>query len=106
MDADELLKEAQLLFVNGKDRESIESFSKAVDAGADPYICFLSRGVVHLKLKEVDEAINDFSKAIEANNKSARAYFYRGLAYMDKNEYEKAADDFSPAVERQQNYGR
>jgi tetratricopeptide (TPR) repeat protein len=105
MDADDLLKEAQLLLVNGKDRESIESFSKAVDAGADPYICFLSRGVVHLKLKEVDEAINDFSKAIEANNKSARSYFYRGLAYMDKNEYEKAADDFSHALERKTDYG-
>ena len=105
MNADDLLKEAQLLLVDGKHRESIESFSKAVDAGADPYICFLSRGVVHLKLKEVDEAINDFSKAIEANNKSARSYFYRGLAYMDKNEYEKAADDFSHALERKTDYG-
>ncbi len=105
MDSDDLLKEAQLFFVEGKDRESIESFSKAIDAGADPYICFLSRGVVHLKLKAVDEAINDFSKAIEANNKSARSYFYRGLAYMDKNEYEKAADDFSHALERKTDYG-
>ena len=105
MDPNDLLKEAQLLLVDGKDRESIEAFTKAIETGADPYICFLSCGVVHLKLKEVDEAINDFGKAIEANNKSARSYFYRGLAYMDKNEYEKAADDFSHALERKTDYG-
>jgi len=105
MDPNDLLKQAQLLLVDGKDRESIEAFTKAIEAGADPYICFLSRGVVHLKLKEVDEAINDFSKAVDANNKSARPYFYRGLAHMDKNEYEKAADDFSHALERKTDYG-
>lgn len=105
MDPNDLLKEAQLLLVDGKDRESIEAFTKAIETGADPYICFLSRGVVHLKLKEVDEAITDFGKAIEANNKSARSYFYRGLAYMDKSEYEKAADDFSHALERKTDYG-
>ena len=105
MNPDDLLKEAQLLLVDGKDRESIEVFSKAIEAGAAPYICHLSCGVAHLKLKEVDEAINDFSKAIDANNKSARAYFYRGLSYMDKNEYEKAADDFSQALERKTDYG-
>ena len=104
MNPDDLLKEAQLLLVDGKDRESIEVFSKAIEAGADPYICHLSLGVVHLKLKETDKAINDFSKAIDANNKSARAYFYRGLSYMDKNEYEKAAEDFSHALERKTDY--
>jgi tetratricopeptide (TPR) repeat protein len=104
MNPDDLLKEAQLLFVDGKDRESIEGFSKAIEAGADQYICYLSRGAAHLKLKEVDDAINDFSKAIDANNKSARAYFYRGLSYMDKNEYEKAAEDFSHALERKTDY--
>jgi tetratricopeptide (TPR) repeat protein len=104
MNPDDLLKEAQLLLVKGKDRESVEVFSKAIEAGADPYICHLSLGVIHLKLKETDKAITDFSKAIDANNKSARAYFYRGLSYMDKNEHEKAVEDFSHALERKTDY--
>jgi tetratricopeptide (TPR) repeat protein len=104
MNSHDLLKKAQLLLVDGKDRESIEAFRKAVEAGADPYICHLSSGAAHLKLKEADEAVNDFSKAIDANNKSARAYFYRGMAYMDKNEFEKAVDDFSHALERKTDY--
>jgi len=104
MNSQDLLKEAQLLFVDGKDKESIEAFRKAMEAGADPYICHLSSGAAHLKLKETGEAINDFGKAIEANNKSARAYFYRGMAYMDKNEFEKAVDDFTRALEQKTDY--
>ena len=104
MNEEELLKKAQLLFVEGKDRESIDAFTKAIEAGADPYIAHLSRGAAHLKLKELDEAIYDFGEAIKANSKSARAYYYRGLSYMDKNEYEKAAEDFSRALERKPGY--
>jgi tetratricopeptide (TPR) repeat protein len=104
MKKEDLLKEAQLLFVDGKDKESIEAFRKAMEAGADPYICHLSSGAAHLKLKELDEAVNDFSGAIEANNKSARAYFYRGMAYMDKNEFKKAVDDFTRALEQKTDY--
>lgn len=105
MDPKGLLKEAQLLFIDGKDKESIEAFTKAINAGADPYIAFLSRGAAHLKLKEGDEAIKDFDKAIDANSKSARVYFFRGMAHMLKNEYEKAVDDFTKALELKTDYG-
>jgi tetratricopeptide (TPR) repeat protein len=104
MDPHELLKEAQLLFVNGKDRESAEAFTKAIEAGADSYIAYLSRGVVHVKLKEVDAALNDFSKAISVNNQSARAYFFRGMAYMMKSEFENAVSDFTKALEFKTDY--
>lgn len=40
MDTSGLLKEAQLLFIEGKDEESIEAFTNAIIAGADPYIAF------------------------------------------------------------------
>ena len=52
MDTQELLREAQLLFVDGKNKESLEAFTKALEAGADPYIVYLSRGVVYVKMKE------------------------------------------------------
>ncbi len=104
MDPNQLLKEAQLLLVDGKDKESIEAFTKAIEAGADPYIAYLSRGATHLKLKEGNEAINDFNEAINVNNKSARAYFFRGLSYMLTNEFEKAAEDFSKALELKPGY--
>jgi len=105
MDTKELLGEAQLLFVDGKDKESIEAFTKALEAGADPYIAHLSRGVAYVKVEDVDHALSDFSKAISLNNQSARAYFFRGLTYMMKNEFESAVSDFTKALEYKQGYG-
>lgn len=105
MDSSGLLKEAQLLFIDGKDKESIEAFTKAINAGADPYMAFLSRGAAHLKLKQGDDAIKDFGMAIKANSKSARAYFFRGLAHMLKNEFENSVEDFTKALEVKTDYG-
>ena len=99
MDPKQLIREAQLLFVEGKIRESIESFTKALEAGADPFMVYLSLGVAHMKLKEVDRAIDDFNKAIDVNSKNARAYYYRGMVFLAKDEFEKAVSDFSIALE-------
>jgi tetratricopeptide (TPR) repeat protein len=104
MDMQELLGDAQLLFAKGKDKESLEAFTKALDAGADPYIVHLSRGVVYVRTKEADSALENFSKAIEANSKSARAHFYRGIAYMMKEAFENAVADFTKALELKTDY--
>lgn len=105
MESQELLRKAQLLFVEGKDRESIEAYTKALEEGADPYIAYLSRGVAYVKSKEVDMALSDFSSAIKANNRSFRAYFYRGMARMMKEEFEEAAEDFTSALNLKSDYG-
>jgi tetratricopeptide (TPR) repeat protein len=105
MDTQELLRQAQLLFVEGKDKESIEVFTKALDAGADPYIAHLSRGVAYVKVQDIDHALSDFSKAISLNNQSARAYFFRGITYMMKNEFENAVSDFTDALQYKKDYG-
>ncbi len=105
MDTKELLKKAQLLLVDGKDKESIEAFTKAIEAGADPYICHLSRGVVYVKLKESDKALDDLNKAIKANSLSARAYFFRGMTYMMKEDFNHAVADFTGALNLKTNYG-
>jgi tetratricopeptide (TPR) repeat protein len=104
MDMQELLRDAQLLFANGKDKESLEAFTKALEAGADPYLVYLSRGVVYVRTREADSALENFSKAIEANSKSARAHFYRGIAFMMKEEFENAIADFTKALELKTDY--
>jgi tetratricopeptide (TPR) repeat protein len=104
MDTQEMIRHAQLLLVEGKDRESIEAFTKALESGADPYIVYLSRGVAYMKIKEIDSARNDFSQAIHANSKSPRAYFYRGTVYMMKEEFENSVSDFSKALEYKPDY--
>lgn len=105
MDPMELLKEAQLLFVNGKYKESVEVFTKAIEAGADPYIAYLSRGAANLQSQNADQAIHDFTQAINANSESARAYYFRGSVYLLKEEFEKAISDFSMALKLKKDYG-
>jgi len=104
MDAQELLREAQLLFVDGKDKESLEAFTKALETGADPYSVYLSSGVVYVKMKETDSALENFNKAISANNTSSRAYFYRGITCMMKEKFEDAVSDFTRALELKTDY--
>jgi len=100
MEPKELLGQAQLLFAEGKERESIEAFTKAIKAGAEPFMVYLSIGVICMKLKETDKAIDNFNKAIEVNNSNPRTFYYRGMAFMDRGEFEKAVSDFSKALER------
>ena len=105
MDTQELLRQAQLLFAEGKDTESIAAFTKALDAGADPYISHLSRGVGYVKIKDIDKALSDFEKAISLNQQSPRARFFRGMAFMMKNDFQNAVTDFTEALERKKDYG-
>jgi tetratricopeptide (TPR) repeat protein len=104
MEPQELLRQGQLLFVDGKDRESIEAYTNAIEAGADPYIAHLSRGVAYVKVKEADKALDDFTRALKTNSGSARAYFYRGLVHMMKEEFENAVGDFTKALEFKTDY--
>jgi tetratricopeptide (TPR) repeat protein len=104
MDPQELLKEAQLLFVNGKDEESIKAFTRALEEGADPYISHLSRGVARIKTKDIDKAIDDFAEAIRINSSSARAYYFRGIGSMIKNDFDGATSDFTKAIELKKDY--
>ena len=99
MGAQDLFEEGKRLFVEGKLNESIESFTKAAEAGHDPTISFLSRGAAHLKLREADQAIADFSRVIDAGKTSPRAYYYRGMAHAQKKDFENAVADFSRAIE-------
>lgn len=99
MDAKEIILEAQRLFVEDKLADAAEGFTKAMQAGADPYMCHLSRGAAYLKLKDNEKAMADFDAAIALNEKSERAYYYRGTLKMLKDDHEGAVADFTKALE-------
>lgn len=99
MDANTFFEDAKRFFVEGKLGESIEAFTKAADAGYDPKISYLSRGVAYLKLRDAENAIKDFSRVITLSGESPRAYYYRGIAHSQKKDFGKAVEDFSRAIE-------
>lgn len=105
MDPKELFKEAQLLLIQQKFAESADAFTKALEAGADPFITCLSRGAAYLRMKDAGKAIEDFTHAVEVNGENPRAFFYRGMAHMLKEDYERAIADFTRAIELKPDHG-
>jgi tetratricopeptide (TPR) repeat protein len=99
MDARELFREGQSHLMRGELQESVEAFTKAIEAGEEGAIVYLSRGAAHMKLKKPAEAIADFGSAIEKDNNNSRAFYYRGSAFMLIDELEKAIEDLSRAIE-------
>jgi tetratricopeptide (TPR) repeat protein len=105
MDAKELFGKGQKLLVEGKLRESIDAFTKAIAAGEKSEIIFLSRGVAYFKVEEYDNAIHDFGIVININDHNFRAHFYRGTVFMAKEEYKKAIVDFDETIKLKPDYG-
>jgi tetratricopeptide (TPR) repeat protein len=99
MDAKELFREGQLQLMRGELEDSVASFAKAIEAGFDDAVVYLSRGATYMKLKKPAEAIADFGSAIERDDQSSRAYYYRGSALMLIDELERAIEDLSRAIE-------
>ncbi|MDH4231980.1 MAG: tetratricopeptide repeat protein [Nitrospirota bacterium] len=99
METNEFFEVGKRLFVEGKMKESIESFTRALESGYDPKISHLSRGAAYIKLKESDKALEDFEKVIELDKSNARVYYYRGMANVQKKDFEKATADFGRAIQ-------
>ncbi|MGW8273037.1 MAG: tetratricopeptide repeat protein, partial [Thermodesulfovibrionales bacterium] len=98
MTGKELFEQAQALLVEGKDEESARKFTEAIEAGHDPYMCHLSRGVARLKMKDAGEAAKDFTRAIELHAESSRPYYYRGMVNLMEEHFDLAVEDFSHAM--------
>ncbi len=105
MYAKELFREGQKFLVDGKHKESIDAFTKAIEAGEKTEVAFLSRGVAYFKAEQYDNAIRDFDTAINMNDQNFRSYFYRGTMYIAKEDYEKAITDFDKTIKLKPDYG-
>jgi tetratricopeptide (TPR) repeat protein len=57
-----------------------------------------NRGVVHQRLKQLDEAIADFTEALKIHPQYIDALENRAFACVEKNEYAKAIADLESAM--------
>ena len=101
----EIFEDAQRLLVDGKYKESIEAFTKAINSGEKTEISFLSRGVAYLRNHETVKAIDDFSEAIHLDDHNVRAHFYRGVALLTVENYTSAVAEFDKTIELKPDHG-
>ena len=98
MISNELLHDAQSMFISGRPKESIELFTRAGEGGCNPITVYLSRGAAYLTLGELDKSIEDFNRVLDIDTDNERAFYYRGIAHLRKSEFNEAVDDLSTSI--------
>ena len=86
------------LYVEEKNEQAIEEFSRAIALDKELIEAYLFRGAAYGNIGDFDRAIADFSEAIRLDPNDASAYHSRGVAYSVKAEWDRAIADFSEAV--------
>jgi len=75
--------EALALSRAGRTAEALERLDAAILDDPSYDQLYVSRGVIHRRLQQFDEAVADFSRAIELAPRAWQTYLYRGIVYTD-----------------------
>ena len=67
----------------GKEKEAVDAFEKAIEYNLYDADTHYQKGVVLVKLKEYREAVNAFDIAILFNPNDARAHYQRKMALKE-----------------------
>jgi tetratricopeptide (TPR) repeat protein len=72
-------------------QSALEDCNKAIQLGPNDPATYDSRGLIHLKMDQLDAAIDDYTSAPRFDPKLASALYGRGLAKLKKGD--KAGSD-------------
>ena len=76
-----------------------KDYDKAIELNPNLVEAYAKRGLMHLYLKEFEEAISDFNKVLQFQPNFEEVYNNRGVAYLNLKQYERAIQDFQKALE-------
>jgi len=93
-----------VLFGEGKIKEAIEHYNKAISLTPDYPLPYYNRGIAYAELGQLQLAINDFSNAIRLQPEYEEAYYNRGNIYAKFGQYQLAIEDFNKAIALNPNY--
>jgi tetratricopeptide (TPR) repeat protein len=101
----ELKKQGDYHRSEGKNKEAIEDYTKAIEINSNYVAAYNCRGIAYYNQKKYTEAIVDYTKAIEIDADYKHAYFNRGLAYSGQKKYKEAIEDYTKAIDIDPNWG-
>lgn len=78
-------------------KQALDDINKAVELSADDESLWAEKGVVHLRVNQLDEAIPAFEKAISLNAEYAAAYRMLGYCYSLKKMKKEAKVNYEKA---------
>ena len=86
------------LFAEGKSKEAIYHYNKAINIKPDYVPPYKGRGVVYVKLGQYQRAIEDFNQATRLDHNDFLPYYNRGFIFANFAQYQLAIDNFNEAI--------
>ena len=83
----------------GKLREALENFDKAIQLKPDFAEAHNNRGIVLEQLGQPDEALTSCNKAIQLEPDNAWAFYNRGIALRALGQLDEALDSYDKAIQ-------
>ena len=78
-------------------QQALDDINKAVELSADDEILWVEKGVVHLRVNQIDEAITALEKAVSLNAEYAAAYRMLGYCQAKKGMKKEAKANYEKA---------
>jgi len=82
----------------GRQRDAITAFDKAIQLNPRSAEGYLGRGMAYNETGQNERALKDYDAALALNPQSAETYFNRGNAYSDLGQHERALRDYTEAI--------
>lgn len=97
--ASSFLKQAQSLSENGKYKDAIDAYSKAIESNGNSAEAYAGRALAKRGLQDVDGASVDIARALELDPNNAEAHRVRSMVKRSRNDHAGALADATRAVE-------
>jgi tetratricopeptide (TPR) repeat protein len=85
-------------YADGKYKESIESYTQALQLFNQNEYAYYNRGNAYRKLKDYRSAIKDYSISLQLNPRNNFSYLYRGMSFQANGEFDRAIVDYTALI--------
>ena len=92
------------LYREGKFKDSVASFTRAIELDSEYVYAYNERGIAYAKLKRYTEALMDYEKTISLRPGYNRPYLNKGLLFRDLEQKEQALDFISRGLSLDPSY--
>ncbi len=98
-EANAFIEQGKQLQADGKFKEAVEAFDKAIQADPKAADAYIGRGNANRSLRDPSAALKDFDRAIAVDPKNSEAYRFRSIVHRGNSDLPAALADANKAVE-------
>jgi tetratricopeptide (TPR) repeat protein len=96
--ADQHTARAVQLVKEGKDKEALEEFTKAIEADSKNPMFYRNRAALYSRMKDWEHAAGDYSQVLSLQPDDLNSQLNRGIAYTEAKKFDEAQKDFAAVL--------